>query len=305
MGGARRYLDELDAYLRDSARQDVSLIGAERFLTPSWMITRERKAGRRPARVVALNNASFTIAGQERVVLLRNLLHFPYPGERYNLSPKLALRLRAKVAIIHAVVHRADVVVVPTHGMASRVRHHVPQVGSRIRVRAHPVSARRSKTLRVPGRVVCPVLFAPWKTMGHRLNLLAEAAAIAGAETELVVTATAEELKSHRVDPRAWRAVGRLTTDEVNDLLASASVVYYPMEAESFGYPLAEARVNRQPILALNTEHNREVAGPALVPFNADLASVTEALTASMHHIVPAADSGGRDAYFDELFGLP
>jgi len=297
-------MDELDAYLLKSARPDITLIGARRSLTPSWMIAREQKAGRRPDRVVALNNVSFAIAGGERVVLLRNALHFPHPGEQFNLPPKLELTRRAQAAVIRAVAHRADVVVVPTHGMASRVRHHLPQVGSRIRVRAHPVSARLSDARRIPGRVVCPVILAPYKSMGQRLNLLADAAAIASADTELVVTATAEELKSHRVNSPAWRAVGRLSTVEINDLLASASVVYYPTEIESFGYPLAEARVNRQPVLALDNEQNREVAGSALVPFNADVASLAQALTASVHHIVPAAAADGRDAYFDELFAL-
>jgi hypothetical protein len=304
IGGARRFMDELDAYLLESARQDITLIGAERSLTSSWMIARERKAGRRLARVVALNNVSFAIAGRERVVLLRNALHFPYPGERFNLPPKAALRRQAQAAVIRGVVHRADVVVVPTSGMASRVKHHLPQLDSRIRVRPHPVSARQSDARRVPGRVVCPVVFAPYKSMGARLNLLAEAAAITGADTELVVTATAEQLKSHRVTSQAWRAVGQLTTAEINDLLASASVIYYPTEIESFGYPLAEARVNRQPVLALDNEQNREVAGSALVPFDPDVASLAQALSASMHHVVPAASAAGRDAYFDDLFAL-
>lgn len=301
MGGARRFMDELDAYLRESVRADVALIGADRLLTPSWMVARERAAGRRPARVVALNNVSFSLAGQERVVLLRNLLHFPMPGEQYDL-PQLGLRLRTQAAVVRTVVRRADLVVVPTQGMAARVRQHVPGLGSRLQVRPHPVSASRSRVRRVPGRIVCPVLFAPWKAMGPRLNLLADAVKVAGVETELVVTATPEELESQQVDPTAWRAVGRLSTAELDDVLAAASVVYYPTEIESFGYPLAEARVNRQPVLALDTEHNHEVAGPALVPYDPDIDSLAQALIASLHHVVPAS-AGGRDAYFDELLG--
>ena len=45
---------------------------------------------------------------------------------------------------------------------------------------------------------------------------------------------------------------------------ARSRAIYFPTDLESFGYPLAEARVSGQPVIARDTALNREIAGPAL-----------------------------------------
>ena len=61
--------------------------------------------------------------------------------------------------------------------------------------------------------------------------------------------------------------VGRLDHHALRELWARSQAIYFPTEIESFGYPLAEARVHGQPVIALDTEQNREVAGAALCSF--------------------------------------
>ena len=53
----------------------------------------------------------------------------------------------------------------------------------------------------------------------------------------------------------------------MRELWARSRVIYFPTEIESFGYPLAEARVHGQPVIAPDTEQNREIAGAALFGF--------------------------------------
>ena len=50
----------------------------------------------------------------------------------------------------------------------------------------------------------------------------------------------------------------------LRDLWARSRAIYFPTGLESFGCPLAEARVNGLPVIARDTPQNREIAGPAL-----------------------------------------
>lgn len=305
MGGASRLLVELRRYLKDSGRQDVLLLGAGRSLSPGWLVSRElRAASQRPRATVALNNVSFVTAGRRRTVLLRNPLHFPLPGEEHLLSSYAAHRMAAQTRVVRAAVHRADLVVVPASSMAARVEHWVPRASSMIAVRPHPVSARSVTAERIPGRIVCPVLLAPWKQMGPRLQLFIEACSrvrASGTPVEMVVTATEEELRREGVSAGAVTAVGRLSVEQVERLLASAHVVYYPTDIESFGYPLAEARANGQPVLAVDNAHNAEVAGSALIGFEPDVDSLEQAVRRSLDaHVTPSIVSNA-DEYFHLL----
>ena len=74
MGGAARYLKELDVWLE--RRQGApAVIGRNRRLTARWLLERERLVPKF-ARRIALNNVGFFRRGGPRVVLLRNALHF-------------------------------------------------------------------------------------------------------------------------------------------------------------------------------------------------------------------------------------
>jgi glycosyltransferase involved in cell wall biosynthesis len=256
---------------------------------------------------VALNNVSFVSAGRRRTVMLHNSIHFPLPGEKILLPPYAAHRIAAEARLMRAAVHRADIVVVPARSMAARVEHWAPHARSRIVVRCHPLSPRSVAAERIRGRIVCPVLLAPWKQMGGRLQLVIDACSrvrASGTPVEIVVTATEEELRRQGVSAGAVTAVGRLSVDQVERLLATAHVVYFPTATESFGYPLAEARANGQPVIALDNAHNAEVAGGALMGFEPDVDSLEQAVRRSLvAHVSPSIVSNA-DEYFDLLLGL-
>ena len=304
-GGASRLMVELRRYLNNSGRQDVHLLGAGRSLSPGWLVSREfLAASRRPRATVALNNVSFVTAGGRRTVLLRNALHFPLPGEEHLLSAQVAHRITAQARVVRAAMRRADVVVVPASSMAARVEHWVPGARPMIAVRPHPVSPRSVTADRIPGRIVCPVLLSPWKQMGPRLQLLIHACSrlrADGTPVEMVVTATEEELRREGVSTGAVTAAGRLSVEQVERLLASAHVVYYPTDIESFGYPLAEARANGQPVLAVDNAHNAEVAGSALIGFEPDIDSLELAVRRSFDARITPSNVSNADEYFQWL----
>jgi len=145
---------------------------------------------------------------------------------------------------------------------------------------------------------------APWKGLGERLALCIDACSrirAAGIAVELMVTATEEELAREGISAEAVTAVGRRDVRATEELLATAHVIYFPTAIESFGYPLAEARANGQPVLALANSHNAEVAGDALVGFEPNVHSLEQAIRRSLEiHVTPSVVSK-PDEYFDLL----
>ena len=84
-------------------------------------------------------------------------------------------------------------------------------------------------------------------------------------------------------------------------------MIYYPTSLESFGYPLAEARASGRPVIAYDTEQNREIAGPALCGFTpGDQDSLRRATMLALTTEV-ASDPApfDPDAYFSWLLGPP
>ena len=80
-----------------------------------------------------------------------------------------------------------------------------------------------------------------------------------------------------------------------------------PPGLESFGFPLAEARVNGQPVIAQDTAQNREIAGPALCGFTVgDIDSLRYATELALKaDIKPDTEPFEPDAYFNWLLGSP
>jgi glycosyltransferase involved in cell wall biosynthesis len=306
VGGARRFLDELTRWLASNPAP-VSLHGVDRPIGAGYLAGREWHSRRRQyRRVVALNNLSFVTAPAERWVLLRNALHFPLRGEHPELPARAARRVAVESAVVRLTARRADVVVTPTSGMAERVTHHLPGLAGRVVVAPHPVSPR-PRTAVVPGLVVCPVLFAPYKRMDQHLTVLDAAVRRLSAPLDVRVTATRDELVAAGLgDAHRLRPVGRLAPGHLAGLLARAQVIYYPTTLESFGYPLAEARANGQPVLAPDTMQAKEVAGPALVPYaSATPDAVAAALAAALAGPAPPPDPAPfcPDTYFRRWFG--
>jgi glycosyltransferase involved in cell wall biosynthesis len=121
----------------------------------------------------------------------------------------------------------------------------------------------------------------------------------------LVVTAGPDEVPAPLAASPRLHFVGRLDIDRVHQLWARCRAVYFPTSLESFGYPLAEARVNGQPVIAVDSPQNREIAGPALCGYTLgdrdSLVHATEAALASSIKPDPAPFDPG--AYFDWMLG--
>jgi hypothetical protein len=307
IGGAARYRHELLGYLARTGRDDVQVIGSRRRLTPGWVVRRELVGGTR-SRWVALNNVGFLARGGQRWTLLRNALHFLTEPEEATLKATLPASVLRDAAAARLAARRSDVLVVPSTAMAQRVTRIAPHLAGRIVVRAHPVSAEPPPRLPREPAILCPVVFAPYKRMAERIGaLLRVVGELDDGSVTILVTADQTEVPAPVASHPCVRLVGRLPHAQLRELRARSRAVYFPTGLESFGYPLAEARVSGQPVIALDTAQNREVAGPALCgydPRDPDSLrrAVTRALTAPL-----TPDPGPFDPgrYFDWLLGEP
>jgi glycosyltransferase involved in cell wall biosynthesis len=305
IGGAARFKVELHRYLARTGRQDVHIIGAKRQIDPRWLLRRE-VAHPTGGRKIALNNVSFVGPGGERWALLRNPLDFLTEDEKVALEPAQRAANQRRASIVHLAARRADVLVVPSTGMAGRVTSTLPGLADRVVMRHHPVSADSIPRLpRQPG-ILCPVLFSPHKGMLERItDLLTAIDDVAEAAVQLRVTADQEEVPATLARHPRIDVVGRLSHQALRELWARSQAIYFPTEIESFGYPLAEARVHGQPVIALDTEQNREVAGAALCGFTAGKldtlrCAIERALTAE---VAPDPAPFDPSAYFGWLLG--
>jgi glycosyltransferase involved in cell wall biosynthesis len=305
LGGAARYGAEVYDYLRRSARDDVRVIGTRRRLTPAWLAVREAAAGRRGRRV-ALNNVGFFAPGGERWTLMANHLHFLTTAELAGQEPAIRAAMSRQIPVVHRAARQSDVLVAPCTAMAERIKATLPDVADRVVARLHPVSA--STVRRRPDRsgILCPVLFAPYKKMPSRLaEWVAAVDESLDRSVRMIVTAGPDEVPPSLAASPRIELVGHLDLATLSGRWASSQAVYFPSGLESFGYPLAEARVNGQPVIAQDTPQNREIAGPALCGYTAgDPDSLRRATEAALS-LTPAPDPGpfDPDAYFDWLLG--
>jgi glycosyltransferase involved in cell wall biosynthesis len=121
----------------------------------------------------------------------------------------------------------------------------------------------------------------------------------------LIVTASSSEMTADLANHPRLDLVGRLNLSDLRDMWARSCAIYFPTSVESFGYPLAEARVNGQPVIALDTSQNKEIAGPALCGFSAgdqeSLRCATE--RALREEVAPDPTPFDPVPYFDWLLG--
>ena len=192
--------------------------------------------------------------------------------------------------------------------MAERVTRILPGLQKRIVVRPHPVSADSIPTIQPDRVILCPVLFSAYKGMVGRIEeWLAATDDHIDPSFHLVVTANKAEVPESLAGNPRLELAGRIDHSDLRRLWARARAIYYPTRIESFGYPLAEARVNGQPVIALDTPLNREVAGPALCAFmSGDTASLRQATELALTSgIKPDPAPFDPDAYFSWLLGPP
>lgn len=307
MGGAARFRYELLAYLHRSGRADVKVIGTRRRLSPAWLISREAAAAR-PGRRVALNNVGFVAPGGERWTLLGNALHFLAGAEAAALDPALRAAAARQAVVVRRAARRSDVLIAPSTSMAERVAEVAPEVASRLVVRMHPLSPCARPPRRAGQRplILCPVIFAGYKRMPDRL---AEwlAAVPPCARIRMVVTASPDEVPAELAGDPRLQFTGRLEHAALARFWARSTAVFFPPGLESFGYPLAEARVYGQPVIAQDTAQNREIGGPALCGFTAgDPDSLRAAIDVALRtEVRPDPAPFDPDAYFDWMLGPP
>ena len=307
MGGAARYLEELRGYLARTGRDDVEIIGSRRRVGPGWLLHRELSSRARSRRV-ALNNVGFVTPGGQRWTLLRNALHFLTEGEQARLDPTLLASVRRDAAVVHLAVRRSDVIVAPSTAMAERIATIRPELRSRVVVRPHPVSVPLIP--RLPGGpvILCPVLFYSYKEMAQRLTeLLAALGDLENPSVRVQVTADAAEVPAAAACHPQVELVGHVPHSELREMQARSRAIYFPTGLESFGYPLAEARVSGQPAIARDTAQNREIAGAALCGYTpGDPDSLRRAVDVALTaNVAPDPGPFDPDRYFGWLLGLP
>jgi Glycosyl transferases group 1 len=305
LGGAARYRTELNGYLERRARHDIRVIGTRRHLGPAWLAAREATAMRRSRRI-ALNNVGFLTPGGARLTLLANALHFLTGPEMAALDPRVRATMSRQVGIVHRAARRSDVLVAPCTAMAERITAALPDVADRVVVRMHPVSASAVASRPSGALVLCPVLFSPYKHMVDRIGeWLASVNDMMDDSVRLIVTANPNEVPGSLAANPRLHFVGRLAVEQMRDLWSRSRAVYFPTGLESFGFPLAEARVDGVPVIARDTAQNREIAGPALCGYTpGDLDSLRNATNAALGaRIAPDPEPFDPTAYFDWMLG--
>jgi glycosyltransferase involved in cell wall biosynthesis len=190
--------------------------------------------------------------------------------------------------------------------MAERVTSILPGVRDRLFVRMHPVSADfipRRPTERI---ILCPVIFEAYKNMSERLKEWITAVQDQiHPKVRLLVTASPDEVPVSLACSPWIEFVGRLKQDDLDQLWARSRAIFFPTGLESFGFPLAEARVNGLPAIARDTVQNQEIAGPALCAFSSgNAASLRDAINLALTMDVPPDPAPfDPDSYFGWMLG--
>ena len=305
IGGAARFRVELYNYLERTGRTDVGVIGTERRLDPAWLVRREL-VGYSRFRRVALNNVGFVTPGGERWTLLGNALHFLTESEIANLDPSLRPVAKRQAPVVRLAARRSDVLIAPCSAMAERVAHIMPHIKNRLVVRMHPVSASVVAKTNSDQIILCPIIFEAYKHMPARISeWLTATEGYIDPSVKMLVTASPAEVPISLAQSPRLQFIGRIDHAEISRIWPRSRAIYFPTGLESFGFPLAEARVNGQPVIARDTEQNRDIAGAALYSFtpgNPDsLREATErALTAN---VAPQPGPFDPVAYFNWMLG--
>lgn len=282
-GGAGTFRQELLKYIAEQDREDVLVIGDNNYLTSKWLVAREVIASKHKTKI-ALNNAGFLSPGGERTVLLRNVIHWSSQEEFDRLGFIPTQRMKKQIPVIRALANRSSAILVPSIGMAERVKRINPRLESRIAVLPNPLSpfsAPGQPSTTVP-TVLVPMVPQPYKKLDDSLRQFEAAIRLVSQNIQVLVTATPDEIPGFEDSPFV-HLIGRIGRKELEAHLATSRAIFFPSVFESFGYPVAEARTAGRWVIAPDIPQYREMAGPAHAPYTiGDEESLAAALLRSL-----------------------
>lgn len=306
-GGAARLLRELNKYV-DDTQHSVQIIGRGVRLTPKWLVKREFEAPRAGLHI-SLNNAGFVTPTGTNVTLLRNILHFADENDLNHIGFKPSRELKLQIPIIRMLARRSETLVVPCSRMAEQVAAQTPYLQEKLSVRFHPV-AQPSWSGQDPesqSDVLVPIVPQPYKNLGKHLPEFLDASAkLMDGKVRLIVPADPNALPELEGHPRV-HFIGSQTSENLEVWWRRARAIFFPVEFESFGYALAEARVYGRNIIAQDTMQNREIAGGSLVGYQRhDERSLRNAIEVALSSTpIPEPEPFDPKSYFRWLLAGP
>lgn len=268
VGGAARFLRELQTYLAQHHHPAVELIGLGRQLTPQWLVERELLAATATKRV-SLNNVGFMNPRGENITLLRNILQFATATDFQRLNFVPSRRLRVQSPVVRTLAKASRTLVVPCTRMAEHVAKTNPPLRDKLVVRFHPITQPTwaGTTPHKPRHVLLPVIPSPYKHLDeHVAEFLAATQTIPGAPIHLIIPALPEDLPEIVGHPRV-QLIGPQSSEALETWWQNCGAIFFPTVFEAFGYPLAEGRVYGRHVIAQHTPQNHEIAGPALCAY--------------------------------------
>lgn len=304
VGGAARFLRELQSYLAQQRNTRIELIGLGRQLTPQWLVQRELYAATAAIRV-SLNNVGFLNPRGKNITLLRNILQFASQDDYQRLAFVPSRRLRTQTPVVRTLARASQTLVVPCTQMAEQVGEISPGLRDRLAVRFHPITQPEWAGLppKYPRSVLLPIVPSPYKHLDQHIpEFLAAANSIAGGPIQLVVPTIPDDLPTLASHPHV-QFIGPQSSEALETWWQDCGAVFFPTEFEAFGYPLAEARVYGRPVIAQDTAQNHEIAGPALRAYTRhDRASLRAAIETAISN-VPEPDPApfNPQEYFEWL----
>lgn len=307
MGGAAQLRAELYRCLTRSKWQDVRFIGNEYSIDASWQVRREIANPTRGRRL-AVNNVGLVADSGERWAPLANLLDFLTDSEWSNRRPDLRTATRRRAPVVHLAARRSDVIISPCTAMAECITKKPPSLQSRVVVCPHTVAACSILSMPRKPLILCLMFFSPYK---HTVATIRDGVTAINDHIDpsiwLLVMASHTETPPALASHPRIQMVGQLPLSELRHRWAQNCAIYRPTGIESFGFPLAEAQVHGQPVIARGTPQNKEIAGPALCGFAmGDADSLQHATRPAPTTTVPPDPAPfDPDAYFDWMLGSP
>lgn len=304
VGGAARYLREIQTYIAHHGNHQIELIGLGQQLTAKWLVQREIQAASARVRI-SLNNAGFLNPRGNNVTMLHNILQFATPADYQRLRFTPSRRLRAQTPVIRAFARASETLVVPCTRMAEQVTAVSPALEDKLVVRFYPISQPDWAGL-APKRahdVLLPIVPSPYKHLDEHIpEFLHATEDIAGEPVRLIVPTVPEQFPQLASHPRI-EFIGPQTSEALDQWWQDCGAIFFPPEFEAFGYPLAEGRVYGRHVIAQDTAQNREIAGPALKPYmRHDNDSLRAAVEVAVNGVPePDPDPFCPDQYFHWL----